>query len=85
MLQKSIGEQTSSVTYPSSSTSGVPSDLLSLEKELDRHIEEEILYDKATDTQAYVLLNKISFCYLLQKFINLTFLIDNLGMIMLSH
>ena len=48
---KSIGEQTSSVTYPPNS-SDIPSDLLSLEKELDRHIEEEILYDKATDTQA---------------------------------
>jgi hypothetical protein len=52
LCYKSIGEQTSFVTSPPNSTSGIPSDLLLFEKELDRHIEEEILYDKATDTQA---------------------------------
>jgi len=50
----SIGEQT---TYSQSETSNQPyppssTDLLLLEKGLDRHIREEILYDKATDTQA---------------------------------
>ncbi|PKC73960.1 hypothetical protein RhiirA1_437238 [Rhizophagus irregularis] len=52
-LLQHIDEQTSSATlnqtYPPSSTSG---DLLLLEKELDRHVQEEILYDKAINTQA---------------------------------